>query len=450
MQPVVSIKINQDEYPELVIHPQTAAVIGLGSKKLAFVSFGNQKHYVNISLNDLIPPEQVLLAPKVVAALHLPDYPSYELAVNHNEIIIGPCIGLLLRKDDNKLTASFLQKMLVYVREYSTLHGAVIVFALNKVDPAHRLIEGYCYNPSQHYWQRGVFTYPAAIYRMIGLSDEWKNHLLAALGDTVFNNRYFSKWEMYQWFANDPDLSPHLPETLLYHTPQDVLDLLERFPQIYIKPVSGLRGRGIVRISKEDHQFCFKYREAGANCNLTLEATQVSAYLQKRFGRGCYLIQQAIDLLEYADGIIDFRCVVQKNQSNDWVCQAIIGRHGAQGSIVSNISNGGADFPGEDLLAKALAPSQTNLLAVQQQIVNFAVLVCNTLTEYGINCGTLGLDIGIDSLGCLLLIEINNRDPDPTIALNIGDRQLYYTLKTGPLWYAKSLAGFNTLLHSTE
>lgn len=42
----------------------------------------------------------------------------------------------------------------------------------------------------------------------------------------------------------------------------------------------------------------------------------------------------------------------------------------------------------------------------------------------------------------LWLIEMNNRDPDPTIALDINNVQLYYDLKTNPLFYAKSLAGF--------
>jgi len=278
------------------------------------------------------------------------------------------------------------------------------------------------------------------------LSEEWKNHFLSAIGDKIFNNRYFNKWEMYQWFTNDPDLNPHLPYTLLYHSPQDALDLLKRFQKIYIKPVSGLRGRGIVRISMENKIFILKYRESSVNCIVTLEnSSKVSEYLQKRFHHERYLIQQALDLIEYEGGIIDFRCVVQKNQSNAWVCMAIIGRYGVKDSIVSNISSGGAAFPAEEMLRKAIAPSEENIVDLKKKIETLAINVCNTLNEYGINCGTLGLDIGIDTQGRLWLIEINNRDPDPSIALDIHDEQLYYTLKTGPLFYAKLLAGFKDI-----
>jgi carbamoylphosphate synthase large subunit len=79
---------------------------------------------------------------------------------------------------------------------------------------------------------------------------------------------------------------------------------------------------------------------------------------------------------------------------------------------------------------------------LQKKIADMAAAVANKLDEYGINCGTLGFDIGLDQMGRLWLIEINNRDPDPGIALDIHNTQLYYALKTGPLFYAKYLAGF--------
>jgi glutathione synthase/RimK-type ligase-like ATP-grasp enzyme len=444
MKNVITIKPSMDTYSELIIHPAKATEIDLGKRKFACISFGNQKHYVNIRITDELSPENILLSQKLIEALHLPDYPVYEISLTYNEILIGPYIGLLLSNEDNKLTTSRLNKMLVYVSEYAKLHGAVVVFALNKVDPANRLIEGYCYNPIKNCWQRGLFPYPSSIYRTIGLSAKWKNYFLSAIGDNIFNSRYFNKWEMHQWFSNVSDLNHHIPYTLLYHSPQDVLDMLERFQKIYIKPVSGLQGRGIVRISMENELFIFKYHENRVICKVTLkDLGKVREYIQKRFVHGRYLIQQAIELLEYEGGIIDFRCVVQKNQSNAWVCMAIIGRYGAKDSIVSNISSGGAAFPVEEMLGKVIATSAENIFDWKKKIETLAIDVCNTLDKYGINCGTLGLDIGIDTLGRLWLIEINNRDPDPTIALDVHDEQLYHTLKTGPLFYAKLLAGFN-------
>jgi hypothetical protein len=443
MNHVVTIKTATDQNSEFIIHPEKAAAIGLGSRKFAYISFGNKKHYIKIIMNHEMSGENILLSQNLIKELHLPDYPIYEIHLNHNEILIGPYIGLLISNENRKLTSSRLKKMMVYVKEYEKLHGAIVAFALNKVDKESRLIEGYCYNPVAKCWQKGIFPYPSSIYRTIGLSAEWKNHFLSVSGDKIFNSRFFNKWEMVQWFSNEPGINSHIPYTVLYHSPQDVLEMLERFPKIYIKPVSGLQGRGIVRISMEDKMFILKYRESGVNHMITFEdQDKASEYIGERFHDGRYLIQQGVDLLEYKGRLIDFRCVVQKNQSNAWICKAIIGRSGVKNSIVSNISSGGAAYTAENILRKAIPTSEENIDDMKQKITAFAITVCNKLDEYGINCGTLGLDIGMDSQGYLWLIEINNRDPDPGIALDIHDVQLYYALKTGPLFYAKFLAGF--------
>lgn len=442
-QNIITIKANANKYSELIIHPGKAAEINLGRKKCAFISFGSQKHYVNISMNNEISPENVLLSPELIEELHLPDYPIYELCINKNEIIVGPYIGLLFSEQDKKLTASRLRKLMVYIKKYSELHGAVVVFALDKVDMTNRLIEGYCYNPVKNLWQRGIFPYPSSIFRSIGLDDQWKNHFLSVIGDKVFNNHYFGKWEMYQWFSKDSEINPRLPYTVLYESPQDVLDLLERFKKIYIKPVSGLKGRGVVQASTEYKTVVFKYRDQGVNCQAAFEnPSEVCEYIQKRFSDRRYLIQQAIDLIEYNGGIIDFRCILQKNQANRWVCNALVARKGDKGSIVSNTSNGGTAFPAGAILEAVVSSAEEDIMHWKEKLECLAINACKTLDEYGIHCGTLGLDIGIDKQGQLWLIEINNRDPNPTIALSIGDKQLHLTVKTSPLFYAKSLAGF--------
>ena len=56
------------------------------------------------------------------------------------------------------------------------------------MDSANHLIDGYCYNPKTDTWQRGIFPYPLSIYNRSSLDEEWKNHFLSVIGDTVFNN----------------------------------------------------------------------------------------------------------------------------------------------------------------------------------------------------------------------------------------------------------------------
>jgi len=113
MNHVVTVKANMNKNSEFIIHPKKAAATNLGSKKFAYLSFGNRKYHVEIKINPEISPENVLLSQNLIQELYLPDYPIYEICVNQNEIIIGPYIGLLMSNEDNKLSSSRLNKMLV-------------------------------------------------------------------------------------------------------------------------------------------------------------------------------------------------------------------------------------------------------------------------------------------------------------------------------------------------
>lgn len=443
MKNIFSIKEVVNDSSDFIINSKTSVEIKLDRKKQAYISFGSKRHYVNIKVSDSQAEDVVLLSENVINDLYLPNYITYEICVNKNEIILGPFIGLLARNEDDRITEAFLNKMMIYTRGYSEVNGALVVFALDKVDRLNRMIEGYCYNPVAGCWQRGTFPYPSSIYRTIGLSKEWKDHFLSVIGDRFFNSCYFNKRKMYEWFSSVPEVNSHLPHTILYQSHEDVVDMVQRFGKIYIKPVSGLRGHGIVRVSQEAGSLVFKSREGGANQTVTLDNTdEIYEYIKKHFHHKKYLIQQAIDLLEYNGAIVDFRCVLQRNQASQWVFMSMFGRCGQKDSIVSNISSGGTVFDGVDLLRKLLSQYKPDFNSVMKKIENLALNVCSTLDEFGYNFGLLGLDIGVDINGDIWLIEINNRDPSVAYALGLNDEQLYYRLKITPVLYAKSLAGF--------
>lgn len=443
MNNIIKIKPTANKYSNLIIHPNLAQTLQIKKKKNAILCFGNKKQTVHIKISNETAEGNILISQKMMNELCLPIYPTYEMIKKGNELIIGPCIGLLLCDEDKKITASFLSKMLIYSKKYAEINGAVIVFSLNKVDTINFTVEGYCYNPVKNEFQKGVFPYPTAIYRTIGLSDKWKRYFLFAIGDKVFNNYYFSKWEMYEWFSNDEEFKKHIPYTSLYKAQEDFFDAIKQFIKVFIKPISGLRGRGIVKASLINNAFLFEYRENGVNYKDTLQNTdEAREFIHKHFFGGKYLIQQPIDLIKYNNSVIDFRCTMQKNQFLKWECKAIIGRCGEKDSVVSNISSGGRAFIGTEIFENVLLLSEKEAIALGNKIALFATKICNALDEFGIHCGTLGLDVGLDTDGKLWLIEINNRDPDPSIAMDIGDRELYYSLKAGPLFYAKGLCGF--------
>jgi glutathione synthase/RimK-type ligase-like ATP-grasp enzyme len=443
MSKIFKIKTSEGIKNTIEMHPDTASVIGFAEYKKAVVRFGVQMHYADVVLNSALSGSDILLSSKLITSLHIPDFADYELKISGNEIDIGPYIGMLMSLEDQKLTWSVLERMKVYVSDYANLHGAVVIFALDKADAVGRLIEGYCYHPVKKTFKRGIYPFPSAIYRSVGLNDRWKNCFLTAMGNRFFNNHYFSKWEMYKWYSANPDISDHVPFTCVLKTADDVFTTLDKYGKVFIKPISGLGGHGITQAAETAGGYEFKYRVKGEN-HSELKATkdEVTEYIKIKFGRSRYLVQQPIDLIKINDCVVDFRCIMQKNHTGNWFCMAIIGRYGKKGSIVSNISSGGTAFI---LSSNANSPSPLRgdkAALLSNEISAFALDVCKALDAYGLNIGTVGIDIGVDNNGKLWLIEINNRDPDPTIALDANDRALYLKLKTSIISYAKFLAGF--------
>lgn len=314
MNRAVTIEVNRGHRCEVALHPERVAALGLSGQKFTCVRFGNLRYYAQIRVSSQIGRDQLGITAKLMRELLLPEYPVYELRVKENELWIGPFIGLLLSAAGRKLTTGRLKRLLVCVEQYPLIRGAVVVFALDGVDRPAGSIEGYCFDPSAKGWRRAILPYPASIYRTIGLGSKWKNHFLSVLGNALFNFRYFNKWEMYQWFVGDPALNSYLPYTQLYDSPQAILAQLNRFSQVFVKPVLGLRGHGVVRVSAGDDQtFTFEYRQNNTNHTVVFKDwEQAGQYSAMHFGNGKYLIQQPVQLLEYQGRRIDFRCVVQK------------------------------------------------------------------------------------------------------------------------------------------
>lgn len=445
MGEVISIKQYKDNGYSLTINPEMAIGLGFDKRYIGHIilSYGTQKCYTDIIVSPDVMQDEIYLSRKVIDYLHIPEYPYFEIRAACNEVMIGPHIGILLKKKDEEITADRLRGALKFVSRYSALNGSVIVFALNKVDRASRLIEGYCYNPSLKNWEWGIFPYPLSIYLWASPDRNWKNHFLSAIGNTIFNNFYLDKYQLYSNLSTDTNMNEYLPKTILYNSIQDAFDMLYSYGKIVVKPVTGFHGIGVNSIHYDAGKFTVRYRKDDRNMEeFFADKKELSNYFDTFFIPGEYIVQQHIDLLTYENGVIDFRLVMQKDIHGKWICKTIVGRLGDKGSIISNLSSGARAMAALSLFKDVQYMHKEQAEKLEETIRETGLKICYALSNLGINYGNLGLDIGIDKDMHPWLIEVNSRRPDPTIAMDIGDKELYHDICSGPLFYAKFLAGF--------
>lgn len=427
----------------IVISADRARDLGIFDKKASFISFGAAKCYVQVRISDKLDYNEMQISHNIMEFLKAPQYLSYEVRYNKDGITLGPSIGILAGKSKKSITPKQLKASLAYVSQYQLLHGAVILFSLDCVNKDNHTIEAYCYNPKNNCWEAGVFPYPSAIYRRLYLSEKWRNHFLEVIGDNLYYNHFFNKWMMYQWFSRSKEMSGYFPKTILYKSSKDIQAMLNKYNKIYVKPIAGQGGKGVIQISHEDGKIIYKYSSKGKNHRLRFDnMTSAIAYGSKLFKREKYILQQPIELIKFQDNILDIRCMMLRDDKNKWECSGIVARVAPKGSIVSNAHSGGTPTSLDILLRKKLGYPRSKFDEIKKNLENISIKAAKFLDDYGIKAAILGIDIGIDTNGKLWIIEINIRYPDLSLFSYVGDYQIVDKAKTSLMLYGKYLAGF--------
>lgn len=427
----------------VVISTNLAKDLNLNDKKVSHISFGAAKCYVEVRTSDKLDYKEFQMSYDISEHLKIPKYLSYEIRNDGDGIILGPVIGFLMSRNKNSINTKSLKNALAYVSHYKRLNGAVIIFSLDCVNKDNHTISGYCYNPKKNSWEEGVFPYPSAIYRRLALNKNWRDHFLTVIGDNLFYNYYFNKWEMYQWFSKNKEMSIYFPETTLYSSSNDIQAMLNKYGKLYAKPIASSGGKGVIQIYSEGEKIVYKYRDKGVNQQICFDTiSSAKEYGAKLIKEKKYILQQPIELMKYQGNIFDIRCMMLRNSKNKWDCSGIVGRIASKGGIASNAHSGGTPTKIDVLLRKYLGYSISQSEAIKNELKSVSVKAAECLDSYGIKAAVLGIDIGLDKDGKLWIIEINIRYPGLDIFTFIGDYRMVDKTKTSLMLYGKHLAGF--------
>ena len=288
-----------------------------------------------------------------------------------------------------------------------------------------------------------MYPYPAALFKRTGLNRRLRNHMHKIIGNAIFNEYVLDKRETYDWLSAFIDIKPHIPETKVYNHVGDLRKYLNLFSRVYIKPIVGSQGVGIVEISKENEGFLVSFVEDNYIKKIKFQnESALCKYLDGLLTKGKVIIQRGVELVHTEGRKNDFRLLILKNNKGIWEDYGMIVRHGVKGSIISNISGGGVAEKGDSFLRNSLNLNEDNAYQLRKQISNLAIKVGEAIDLCGVNCGNLGIDMGIDDKGHIWIIEVNNKDPNHTIALDANEKNMFYSIKKANMLYAKRLAGF--------
>lgn len=336
------------------------------------------------------------------------------------------------------------QKMIVAGKK---LGLDVFVFTPQDVRDQPKRIYALTYQPSTKRWSRKWVPFPHMIFDRCRIQNTYRFEQLKRFRSKyrhlLFLNRPLrNKWTIYQVLSEVPAFEPYLPKTKLYSSIKEVQRMLKEHELIYLKPINGTGGRGILRLERLKSSKQLVYVQGRDQLRRIINPQRMSwnqlrAKMSAWNAKGRYLTQQGIALRLASGRVHDYRMLVQKDGTGTWTVTGCAGRVGAAKSITSNLHGGGAAVRMEALLRQWIGDEQ-KMLQVKEDAERLGVEVAKFLEQrYGALC-ELALDLAIDRCGHVWLLEVNPK-PAREVFAKSGDKDTYALAIQRPLEYAKWL-----------
>ncbi|RXZ84671.1 YheC/YheD family protein [Paenibacillaceae bacterium] len=258
----------------------------------------------------------------------------------------------------------------------------------------------------------------------------------------VFNEKFLDKSEVFDALKNDSSLLRYLPESYSLQNFKTLKSMCTRHPTIFLKPVRGSLGKGIIRISRlEGGSYQALYATVGGSKRQVFSnLTKLFASLSGKIKTVRYQIQQGLQLIEIQKRPVDFRALVQKNATGAWGLTSNVARIAGSQHFVSNLARGGTLTKVKEAVLKSnLSAAAKGDAAAKLQ--RAALEIAKGIERYiPAHFGELGIDLALDTSGRVWLLEVNSK-PSKNDNTPLNDQKIRPSVKF-MIQYARYLSGF--------
>jgi len=335
-------------------------------------------------------------------------------------LAVGPLIGVMMPRDVPHEPDRPFENMTAFCRELveaAKEQGAyVYFFPPSGVEPGASSLRGWTYAEG---WKQGTFPIPDVLHnRLTSRKLENQANIQQLMKDSktrygthVFNEKYLDKTEVFAALRQEPELQTYLPESHPFRGYDTLKSMAAKYQTLFLKPVRGSLGRGIIRIARTDAGTyeCYFSEPAGSRRAEYASLAKVYAIVSHRMRKQRFQIQQGLQIAAVRGRPVDFRALVQKGLSGEWGVTSIVGRIAGANQFVSNLAKGGAIATLQDAILRSdVAPGRRTFAAAQlrKAAVDIAKGVERTIDAH---FGELGVDLAVDKSGRVWLLEVNSK-----------------------------------------
>lgn len=363
---------------------------------------------------------------------------------------LGPLIGVMVSRAYESIPDKLFGANNAFCRELTDagkLYGASVFFITpNDIQGANDTVRGWHYT---NRWEKSTFPLPNVLYNRLtsrklenrATVQQFVEHAQSRQKTVFFNTTYLNKTEVFDALSQETSLQVYLPESYLLKSLQQLKMMCSKHATVFLKPITGSLGKGIIRIRKQPESvyICHFTNLSGARKQSFSSLSSLYTALSGKMKTQRYQIQQGLDLLTVGGRPVDFRALVQRGRTGQWVVTSIVARIAGNHHFVSNIARGGTLSPVKDALARAdtaaAADGQAKLRRAALQIAK------GIETRVEGHFAELGVDLALDTNGRVWLIEVNSKPSKEDNAPLSGDKKIRPSVRL-LVQYARSASNF--------
>jgi len=334
------------------------------------------------------------------------------------QLLLGVATTVVPCDRQGATVSRFFERLARLARERG---DEMIIFHPEHIDFAERRVTGYrLADGVPDHFVRAQARLPDAIYENVyvhlvvrGMTKHLRQGARAH-GIPYFNPVIHGKWTMHRFVQAHPDCGMLVPETHPVHSGRTVHEMLTRYPAVYVKPVGGYGGLGVMRIRKlgTDYQLDADRFGRQGHLHKLLSTAQMNAFVHRVTRRSAHIVQQQIPLIHLSGARkVDFRVVVQRDGRGEWQVVGVVPKVTAENGVVTNLVAGGSRGSWADIVR---AQGADGARLSREPMETAACRLAQMLSRRYPTLGLLGYDVGLDDKNRTWLIEVN---PKPARSL---------------------------------
>jgi hypothetical protein len=366
-------------------------------------------------------------------------------------LALGPLIGVLISRDDPEMKERPFGSITMFCKELvdaCAVQGAhVYFFTPNHITGNVNTVEGWVYSEG---WRKTAVPAPDVVNNRL-TSRKLENkpsvqHFIKEVksryNTAVFNEKFLDKPEVFEALIKDPTLVKYLPESHVLRSFAMLRSMCSKYSNVFLKPVRGSLGKGIIRISQADNDsFQALYTTAaGTRRQHFTSLPKLFSSISGKMKTVRYQIQQGLQLIVIGGRPVDFRALVQKNESGKWTVTSIVARTAGSHHFVSNLARGGT----LSTVREAVAKSNLNSVSgahTASRLNRAALEIAQGIDTFiPAHFGELGIDLAVDTSGRVWLLEVNSK-PSKNDNTPLQDQKIRPSVRN-MVRYSRHLAEF--------